>query len=98
MMYKSQSQSQSQNPRKSLSLEQENSVNSFYNFLDKLPKAHSAPQWFIKLLSSILPHKCIFEKAIFNKNGKLVLYIPQLCKLNPFFDLIMEYRLKSYFE
>lgn len=77
---------------------QNQKVENFYENLSKIiPQRKTAPQWFISLLSLIIPHRCIFERTIFF-NGILILYIPQLCRLNPFFNLILEHRLNSYLE
>ena len=53
------------------------------------------PLWLIKLLSKILPDYCIFERAYFCK-GILIMYIPKLCVLNPYFRAIIDYKLSTY--
>lgn len=78
-----------------LTKSQQERAKAFNDFLNSLPQFSYAPQWFIKALSSIIPSYCIFKRTIFYKN-KLVCYIPELCKLNPFFNLIIEYRLNTY--
>ncbi|MGL4568282.1 MAG: Mo-dependent nitrogenase C-terminal domain-containing protein [Fusobacteriaceae bacterium] len=54
------------------------------------------PQWdcplfILKILDRILPSYCVFQKTIFI-GDILVLYIPSLCKLNPFYLRLLEYR------
>ena len=47
-----------------------------------------------RLLCKIIPARCPFEREIklFNRS---IAHIPPLCKLNPFYDQIVEIRFKS---
>jgi len=47
-----------------------------------------------RLLCKIIPARCPFERRI-QLWQHTVLYIPPLCKLNPFYDWLVELRLKS---
>lgn len=67
----------------------------FDKFLSSLPQFEKAPNWLIMSLSTIIPPYCIFKRTIFIK-GKLICYIPELCKVNPFYNLIIQYRMNSY--
>jgi Mo-dependent nitrogenase C-terminus len=46
------------------------------------------------LLCKMIPARCPFEREIKLLNRTIV-YIPPLCKLNPFYDQIVEIRFKS---
>jgi hypothetical protein len=47
-----------------------------------------------RLLCKIIPAHCPFERRI-QFLQHTILYIPPLCKLNPFYDQLVELRLKS---
>ncbi|MBN3907032.1 MAG: Mo-dependent nitrogenase C-terminal domain-containing protein [Nostoc sp. NMS1] len=47
-----------------------------------------------RLLCKIIPASCPFEREIKLLN-RTIAYIPPLCKLNPFYDQIVEIRFKS---
>jgi hypothetical protein len=51
------------------------------------------PLWLLSLLDAILPQSCPFHKAYWVR-GWLILYIPVLCRLNPFYDALYEHRTK----
>lgn len=62
--------------------------------VDKLiPKLTPSDYW-LKKLDNLLPDRCVFERTVRYK-GVLVLYIPSLCQLNPFYHSIMSYRLEK---
>jgi hypothetical protein len=70
-------------------------IEKFLKLINTIIPQIGAPKLFIIFLSKILPDYCIFERSIYI-GGTLVLYIPQLCRFNPFFEAIMEYRLSTY--
>lgn len=45
-------------------------------------------------LCKIIPARCPFERKI-KLFDRTILYIPPLCKLNPFYDQLVEIRFKS---
>lgn len=47
-------------------------------------------QWICR----IIPARCPFERRIYLQ-GWLICQIPPLCKLNPFYDLLITLRLKA---
>jgi len=47
-----------------------------------------------RLLCRIIPASCPFEREI-KLCDRTLIYIPPLCKLNPFYDQIVEIRFKS---
>ncbi len=56
----------------------------------------SWPSLLLSVLAMIPTNGCMFNRAFFYK-GVLLVYIPQLCKLNPFYSLlvILSYRAKD---
>ncbi|UIE40180.1 Mo-dependent nitrogenase C-terminal domain-containing protein [Leptodesmis sichuanensis] len=50
--------------------------------------------WMARSLCKLIPARCPFERKITLFNHT-VLYIPPLCKLNPFYDQLVELRFKS---
>lgn len=71
------------------------SIEKFSQLTNTIIPQLDKPLWLIKFLSKILPDYCIFERAYFYK-GILIMYIPKLCGLNPYFNAIMYYRLSTY--
>jgi hypothetical protein len=47
-----------------------------------------------RLLCTIIPASCPFEREIKLRNRTIV-YIPPLCKLNPFYEQLVELRFKA---
>jgi Mo-dependent nitrogenase C-terminus len=47
-----------------------------------------------RLLCKMIPASCPFEREI-KLLGRTIAYIPPLCKLNPFYEQIIEIRFKS---
>lgn len=47
-----------------------------------------------RFLCKIIPSQCPFERRI-NLFGREVLHIPPLCKLNPFYEQLVELRFRS---
>ncbi|NJP11652.1 MAG: Mo-dependent nitrogenase [Leptolyngbyaceae cyanobacterium RU_5_1] len=45
-------------------------------------------------LCSVIPAQCPFERTV-KLFGRTVLYIPPLCKLNPFYDQVVELRFRA---
>lgn len=80
-----------------LSPSQNQRAENFSLFLNNIIPQFDGPMWLIKILSGLLPDYCLFERSIFFK-GILILYIPKLCQLNPFFKGIVKYRLSTYYE
>lgn len=74
---------------------QKNRIALYNKFVNSIIPQFNGPKFFIKFLSKILPNYCVFEKSLFYKE-RLIVYIPKLCYLNPFFNSVMEYRLSSY--
>lgn len=70
-------------------------IENFLKLINTIVPQINAPLPFIILLSKILPDYCPFERTIYIGNT-LVLYIPKLCMLNPFFQAILNYRLSTY--
>jgi hypothetical protein len=70
-------------------------IENFSKLTNTIIPQIGAPKQFIIFLSKILPDYCIFERTIYI-GSTLVLYVPQLCRLNPFFEAIMQYRLSTY--
>lgn len=46
----------------------------------------------LKQIARLIPDTCPFERTI--HIGKWVIKIPPLCKLNPFYDQLMEFKWK----
>jgi hypothetical protein len=46
------------------------------------------------ILCSVIPAQCPFERTI-KLLGRTILYIPPLCKLNPFYDEVVGLRFRS---
>jgi len=67
----------------------------FYDLLSRFCPRFYRPLWLVRLFSDILPGTCPFERTIFYKD-RLILFVPQLCVLNPFYYAIMDFRLKDY--
>ncbi len=70
-------------------------IEKFSRFISIIIPQFNNPMWLIRFLSNILPDYCVFERSLFVGNT-LVLYIPKLCNLNPYFNAIIEYRLSTY--
>ncbi|MCX7596347.1 MAG: Mo-dependent nitrogenase C-terminal domain-containing protein [Fischerella sp.] len=47
-----------------------------------------------RLVCTIIPASCPFEREIKFRN-RTILYIPPLCKLNPFYEQLVELRFKA---
>jgi hypothetical protein len=58
-----------------------------------LSKMYSDNNQFKDLIEK-LPKKCPFERQIWFKD-KLIMFVPALCHLNPFYTQLMELKLKS---
>lgn len=50
-------------------------------------------RWFARTVCFLIPTNCPFARKVYWKN-QLLLEIPPLCKLNPFYSQIMELRMK----
>lgn len=70
-------------------------IKNFSKLVNTIIPQIKGPTLLIKFLANILPDYCVFERAIFYR-GHLVVYIPKLCTLNPFYEAIIQYRLSSY--
>ena len=70
-------------------------IKNFSLLVNSIIPQINGPLPLIKFLSNILPDYCIFERSFFIKNI-LVLYIPKLCTLNPYYNAIINYRLSTY--
>lgn len=69
-------------------------LTAWHQWVEAYLPALSAPIWLLQLLDAILPTYCIFQRTIWLK-GRLICYIPSLCRLNPFYDSLFEYRAKT---
>lgn len=49
---------------------------------------------FARLVCTIIPASCPFEREIKFRN-RTILYIPPLCKLNPFYEQLVELRFRA---
>lgn len=76
-----------------LTQKQRKKIEMWDNFVSSLPK-FSKPHKLIEILAKLLPDRCIFHREIYY-NGVLILYIPSLCGLNPWFDAIVEEKLNG---
>lgn len=54
-------------------------------------KQMDCPDWLLPVLDRLLGNSCPFHKVKHFK-GALVMYVPVLCHLNPFYDSLIEYR------
>ncbi|OKH19121.1 nitrogenase [Hydrococcus rivularis NIES-593] len=75
-----------------------------HNFNFNIEPLHQVRQWLesieinsdrlARVLCRLIPARCPFEREIklFNRT---ILYIPPLCKLNPFYEQLVELRFKA---
>jgi len=66
-------------------------ISNWHKFIYDYWPSWPAPIWFLAILDAILPTACVFNTAKWYK-GRLVLYVPALCALNPFYEALFTYR------
>ena len=59
--------------------------------VDKFVPQFIPPKKLLLWMDKFLPSSCLFERTIRYKNV-LILYIPTLCKFNPFYKALIIYR------
>lgn len=69
---------------------QKKRISCFYSMCDKIPNL-KGNTLILSTLSKILPEACPFQKAYWFR-GRLIVFIPSLCQLNPFYGAILDYR------
>lgn len=53
------------------------------------------PRWLVQFLAEKLPDRCIFHTEI-TWRSHLIIYIPTLCGLNPWFNAIIAQKLVNW--
>jgi len=71
-----------------LTLKQRKNIQNWEEMVKKLPKFNK-PMFLIRFLARIMPDHCIFRRQVYWR-GYLIVFIPTLCGLNPWFDAIIE--------